>query len=35
MKIIVIWFEDDLIFGRDENGTVYSQSLHFNTDSQK
>ena len=27
MKIKEIWFENDQIYGRDENGQVYSQSL--------
>lgn len=27
MKITEIWFSDDQIFGRDEEGQVYSQSL--------
>ena len=27
MKITEIWFSGDQIFGRDENGHVYSQSL--------
>ena len=27
MKIVKIWFDDEHIFGIDENGKVYSQSL--------
>lgn len=27
MKIKEIWFENDQIYGRDENGQVHSQSL--------
>lgn len=27
MKIQEIWFDDSLIYGRDENGRKYSQSL--------
>ena len=27
MKITEIWFSGDQIFGRDEKGKVYSQSL--------
>ena len=27
MKIKKIWFENDQIYGRDENGQVYNQSL--------
>ena len=27
MKITKIWFDDELLVGQDENGTIYSQSL--------